>query len=66
MNKIIQEESEKYGATYKQEYERKLAEIINEFNLNFPTKNGKINWDAVTEFNSGINSRGKRLKKLES
>jgi len=66
MNKIIQEESEKYGATYNQEYEKKLSEIINEFDLNFPAKNGKINWDAVTEFNSGINSRGKRLKKIES
>ena len=62
INEVISQESVHYAASYQEEYEKKLADLTNQFNLNFPSKNGKIDWSSVTEFNSGIKSKGKKLK----
>lgn len=62
MNDVISGESSKYGSIYSQEFTKKLSELINQFNLNFPPNGGNIDWRSLTQFNSGQDFKGKRLK----
>lgn len=62
MSDVISKESEKYRSMYKKEYDEKASELIKQFDLNFPSRDGKIDWKTFTEFNSGKEFKGKRLK----